>query len=326
MSKFVPEPDRLRALLAGETGLGCGSLWLITLLKFKDGFRGATAYKAYFDKSLISTLRTFKSKVILRMFERVRTVINGGGLVPEWEACTIIEFPSPAVLGAVLASCPPPSKSLLEMEMHAFDGAWSTATSKFFQAPDSKISIKAARRLANTKLQDPKKMAAINGDMEVFAKYIADPGFESGRIWQLNLLQMEKNPFYGAYAARANSVISRFSGQEGSGGIQFMTGKRGCHTLLGVRYDVVAAMQYPSREAFVSFAMSQGNAGSRDKSIGNCGGDASLAGGAERYVLRTAGLAVQALICLGPDGIPGSIGDTAPSNVRSGRSENPAKL
>ncbi len=118
------------------------------------------------------------------------------------------------------------------------------------------------------------------------------------RIWKLNLLKLEDNSFYAQYGKRASGVITsgKVPGHEGgSGGLKFSSGRH-VYTLVGdVHYDQIATMQYPSRNAFVAFANSQGS-----QQKGQLSDEAKKVGKL-RKDLRTAGLAVQALIAIQPD-------------------------
>ena len=57
-------------------------------------------------------------------------------------------------------------------------------------------------------------------------------------------------------------------------------------------------MQYPSRDAFTAFAMSQSGSSNRE---GIQRSKSAKRAGDERKILRTAGLSVQALIAIQPD-------------------------
>merc|ERR1711924_143490 len=132
---------------------------------------------------------------------------------------------------------------------------------------------------------DSRRMAAIGGEPERFMGYLQDERFETGRVWMLNLLQYEPGKgkaFYMEYGMRAQSHIAGM--KQGSGGGMQMKAST-VFTLKGTDYDDIAIMQYPSRMAFAGYAMGSDRKGDKTMSDG--------------FVLRTAGLAVQGLICLG---------------------------
>lgn len=304
---------QMLALLSGETPLENGPLWMLCMYRFQDS-AGRDACSERFDSLPVSSVG---GKRVLRLFDNVCTVVNGGGLVPMWDACTIESYPSPSALGAVLAAAPFPMDSLLDLELHCFRGQWrgqeastgAGATARFAKggepAPLPPGALEEAERLTAIKQKDKMKMAAISGTPGPFMAYMKDERFARDRVWQLNFLKMEDNLFYGMYGARASNVIS--SGATGGEGGPVFTTSSPMWTLRGVSYDMVATMQYPSRAAFVGFASSQN---------GNNQDSGAMAGGKERHALRTAGLAVQALISLSPDGVPGAFQDLdIPSNI-----------
>ena len=330
----MADAGKLRALLAGESPLGDGPLWLLCLYRFKS-LAGRGTCRARFDSLPLSDVG---GKRVLRLFDNVCTICNGGGAVPLWEACTIESYPSPAALGAILANAPFDTESALyDLELHCLRGQWGApspgqgqargtmtdAMAARAPAPLPPGALDAARRLAAAKHTDASRMRAIMGDAEPFMEYAQDARFERGRVWQLNLLKLEDNPYYAMYGARAKSIISS-GGTGGEGGIVFGAAAP-VWTLRGaIEYDYIATMQYPSRDAFVRFAMSQAGtdsgAGSHSPGGGGGGdegaGSDPMAGGAERHALRTAGLAVQALISLAPDGVVGAFQDPAvPVNI-----------
>eukprot|EP00936_MAST-01D_sp_MAST-1D-sp1_P001455 g1455.t1 len=329
---------KLQTLLAGTSPLGDGPLWLLCLYRFK-GLAGRGACRKRFDSLPLAEVG---GKRVLRLFDNVCTVCNAGGAVPMWEACTIESYPNPAALGAILAAAPFPTESgLQDLELHCLRGQWGRPAMNKGQgqhrgALDGAIAgrdprplppgaLDAAVQLADAKHADAARMRAIMGDVEPFMQYVQDERFGRGRVWQLNLLKLEDNPYYAMYGARASSLISS-GATGGEGGIVFGSSAP-VWTLRGrVAYDYSATMQYPSREAFLRFAMSQtssqddsdGTAAMRGANggKGRAGAAADMAGGAERHALRTAGLAVQALISLAPDGVVGAFQDPAvPTNI-----------
>ena len=95
-------------------------------------------------------------------------------------------------------------------------------------------------------------------------------------------------------------VISsgKIAGNEGgSGGLKIASSQ--VFTLIGnVNYDSIAVMQYPSKDAFTAFAMSQSGSSNRQALRGS---KSAKRAGDERKILRSAGLSVQALIAIHPD-------------------------
>ena len=108
-----------------------------------------------------------------------------------------------------------------------------------------------------------------------------------------NKYQLKQKPPFTLGGEACGRIIALDEG--GSGGLKFSSGRH-VYTLVGdVHYDQIATMQYPSRNAFVAFANSQGS-----QQKGQLSEEAKKAGKL-RKDLRTAGLAVQALIAIQPD-------------------------
>jgi hypothetical protein len=307
------------ALLAGRTKFKCGRFWYLTLIKLKKKTKQShLIYKMYFQKHLIPSLKSIGGKVVLAMLDNVRTVIPGGNLVPNYDICTILSFPSPASLQLMeskylyvsgLKMC---SSIIDAKEIHVFDGYWNDPTKNTIMKrsqPTFDYDMKEPTRLANEKMKNKKLMGQIvPTDSTYFMNFLNDDRFKKNRIWQLNLLKLEKNDYYKEYGLRANDIIS--TGKTGgSGGIKFGCGVKGVHTLNGnVQYDTILCMQYPSRNAFVKFASSQNGKQKKNRDARNTGLD--------RHILRTAGLHVQGLICLSPDAVNGIQDPCAPNYAR----------
>merc|ERR1719414_2163859 len=66
---------------------------MINMLKFKSG--GAAHYQEY-ERAIEPLMRAVGGKPIFRLYDNVRTVINGGGVVSDWDAIYIGAYPSPA--------------------------------------------------------------------------------------------------------------------------------------------------------------------------------------------------------------------------------------
>jgi hypothetical protein len=321
-------PDQADSFFAGQTPFQNGSFWLLSLLKFKSNAPDARGtYSKYFSNAIEASVRSVQGTVVLKMFDNVATVIDGGGAVPQWDACTIVAFPSPAALQHLQSKYEyvkhfSMGQSVVEAsECHVFDGSWNDGKLSSKQGktksvvlnasqPNFDLDLSEATRLAELKLKDKARMSKIEGNPKTFLKWFRDERFEEARIWQLNLLKLEKsNTFYQEYGARAESIISS-GGTGGSGGMKFMCGSKGVHTLRGVNYDIIVAMQYPDRTAFLKFASSQNSKSSNGKS------EKRMEGGRERQILRTAGLEVQGLVCLSPDAVDGIRDPNAPRFAR----------
>ena len=304
-SRIDRKMNRIKRFLSGE--VFSGKFWILTLMKFKDKSR-TLDYIEYFNVQE-SVLRSFQAKIVFRAFDYVCTVIDAGGLVPDWESVSIVQFNSIESLHMWMNhdSYRPPSDFAVEHEVHAMKGYWvdpsktQQDSSIFQEIPTESIDMAEATRLAKEKSKNKVFMKRIQGSPARFLKYVQDKRFQKGRIWKLNLLKLEDNKFYAAYGRRASSVIStgKITGNEGgSGGLKIASSK--VFTLIGnVNYDSIAVMQYPSRDAFTAFAMSQSGSSTNQDGPGNK--LAKNSEGDERKILRTAGLAVQALIAIHPD-------------------------
>ena len=303
-SSSASSNSRMNDFVNGKVFPNHTPFWVMTLVKFKSN-ELAAAYNAYFDNQE-SVVRNAGGKTIFKAFDYVRTVVNGGGLVPEWDGVSIVEFPS--IDAFKTWSGDSSHRSHTEFtdvyEVHAFDGFWIDP-SKGKRTPlmenaqvETDIDFAEATHLAEEKAKNKQLMQQIGGSPGPFIKYIQDNKFSEGRIWKLNLLKLEDNSFYAQYGKRASGVITsgKVPGHEGgSGGLKFSSGRH-VYTLVGdVHYDQIATMQYPSRNAFVAFANSQGS-----QQKGQLSEEAKKAGKL-RKDLRTAGLAVQALIAIQPD-------------------------
>ena len=319
------DPDQADIFFAGNTAFQHDKFWYLHLLKFKANAPNARAiYSKYFSVAVERSLRSVGGTVVLKMFDNVATVIDGGGEIPQWDACIILSFPSPAALQHLqskyeyIKHFSMGQRVVEESEMHIFDGSWNdgklsnkqqeqeASNLSWLSQPNFNLDLSEATRLAALKVKDKIKISKIQGNPKIFFKWMLDKRFKEGRIWQLNLLKVEKdNSFYQEYGARANSVISS-GGTGGLGGLKILSGSKGVHTLRGgVRYEMIGAMQYPDRQAFVNFARSQSGKGSGRS-------EKSMNGGHDRHILRTAGLEVQGLICLSPDAVDGICDPNAP--------------
>merc|ERR1740121_866705 len=126
-------------------------------------------------------------------------------------------------------------------------------------------------------------------------EYVQDPRFEAGRVWLLNFLMVEpgdQGRYYMEYGARARSHINKMEAGAG-GGMQMISPE--VWSLRGTAWSSVAIMQYPSRQAFLGYAMGSDRKGNKGMDDG--------------FVLRTAGLAIQGLICLAPEADPEAVQD-----------------
>jgi len=306
-SALLPDRDRYDCFVRGDSTLGTGRFWMVNLLKFKEG--GADEYRKYAD-AVSLLMDQVGGRCIFRLYDHVATVIDGGGLVPDWDGVFVGEYPSPASFGAFSSSeayraAHKHRAAALEVtEMYACQASWTSSPSASRTEPRVEpnwdMDMSVPRRLVEEKKQDKAAMMAI-GDYgksvpEKFMRFSQDERFASGRIWMLNLIKYEsgdKAKYYREYGARAQSHISGTMQQGGGGGMQMATQK--VFSLLGPEYDNIAIMQYPSKEAFFGYASGSDRKGN--------------AGMSDGFMLRTAGLAVQGLVCLGPEADAESVQD-----------------
>ena len=309
-STFLLGNLEMDQFLAGTTPFHHSSFWLLTLVKFKpNGTK--QQYQDYFQTSVLPSLVHAGGHLILKLNDNVRTVINGGGSLSDYDACTIYSFPSPASYQSMLSKYQYVSGLnrrhciVATAELHAFDGQWhnkatpTTPTTTPTTQPNFNLDMSEPTRLAQLKIKNRVKLNQITpNDPNRFIQYLKDVRFASDPVWQLNLLKLEPgNKYYMEYFARANAAISHsnVSGNKGrKGGFTFGCGPKGVHTLAGrVKYDLIACMKYPSRDAFVQFVLSQNgeqeDSGAVEEQQNN---------GHDRHVLRTAGLQIQGLISL----------------------------
>lgn len=274
---------------------------MVNMLKFKEG--GADEFRKYVEAAT-PLLEQAGGRVVFRLYDHVATVIDGGGLVPNWDGVYITEWPSPAALVAFSTSeahrevHAHRAAALEATEMYACQASWTTSPS-FRQGaaprstPNLDMDMSVPRRLAAEKQKDKAAMAAILGRPETMMGWVQDDRFASGRIWQLNLLKYEgggKAEYYAEYGDRARSHIESTMKKEGSGGGGQMVSQK-VFSLLGPEYDAIAIMQYPSRAAFIGYATGSDR---KEKTKENTDMQ-------DGFVLRAAGLAVQGLVCLKPD-------------------------
>ena len=312
---------------AGTTAFQHGSFWLLSLIQFnKSTLNAQQTYSTSFNTYTQPAIKSVGGKIILKMLDNVATVV-GHNLVPEWDACTIISLPSPTSLKHLMSKYNYIKAQILQhstvnaSEIHIFDGHWNhnqqeqqeqhQDRSMFQKEPNYNLDMTEPHHLAKLKMNNKLAMSQIMGQSEFFIKYIKDERFNKDRVWQLNLLKYEDtNSYYKEYGARANHAIVNLDKSNGSGGgIKFECGSKGVITLKGkVKYNTIAAMQYPSREAFLKFVLSQNGKTSSTEDQQNNGHD--------RHALRTAGLEVQALVCLAPDGVNGIQDPLAPNYAR----------
>lgn len=291
---LVPERDRYDLFVKGDSPLGNGRFWLVSMLKFQEG--GVAEYRTY-EAAVTPLLEQAGGKAIFRMYDHVATVVDGGGVVPDWDGIVIAEFASPSAFAAYVSSeayraaHKHRAAALQAMEMYACRAFWAGqgADEQGLKAqPNWDTDMSVPRRLADEKAKDDAAMKALNGSPEKVMAYFQDERFATGRVWQLNLLKYEgdgRDKYYAEYFARANAHIDGTMKKGSGGGIQVFS--RGVFSLKGHEYDSLAIMQYPSREAFMGYALGSDRRGD--------------AGMSDAFVLRTAGLAVQGLVSLGPE-------------------------
>jgi len=188
------------------------------------------------------------------------------------------------------------SAALAETAMYAIPAGWGGAESHNARKPNPTVKAPPCNKT-------DKQLEAINGNPEGFLAFVSDNRFERdtkspSAILMLNFLRYEPGEgkaLYEEYGARANSHITGMDkNKDGKGGGLALV-KNAVHTLRGPDFDTIAIMRYPSRSAFLSYAMGQGKGGS-SASKGN-----ELV--AEGFKLRQAGLAVQGLVGMLPENI-----------------------
>eukprot|EP00746_Dinoflagellata_sp_MGD_P042436 gnl/MRDRNA2_/MRDRNA2_202908_c0_seq1.p1 gnl/MRDRNA2_/MRDRNA2_202908_c0~~gnl/MRDRNA2_/MRDRNA2_202908_c0_seq1.p1 ORF type:complete len:311 (+),score=60.49 gnl/MRDRNA2_/MRDRNA2_202908_c0_seq1:70-1002(+) len=305
MSHAFSDRDRFEKFVSGQTVLGNERFWMVNFLKFKEG--GLAEWMKY-EQAVVPLMKAVDGKCVFRLYNSVKTVVDGGGLVPDWDGVFISEYPSPQAFKEFASSdeynkvASRKSAALESIDMYACDGMWAStkAANQAFQkvAPNMNLDMTIPQKLAANKSKE--QIVAISGNQEKFMEYVQDDRFESGRVWMLNLLKLEANNYYAEYAARAQSHTKGSYSKEGSGGgIQFFTQR--VFSLHGPEYDQIAIMQYPSRQAFLGYVLGSDRKGNKTMSDG--------------FVLRTAGLAVQGLVCLGPDSDPDAVQDPNGPNL-----------
>ena len=174
------------------------SFWALVLVKFRSS-EALVEYDTCFTAHEQS-LRSAGGKVILKAFDYVRTVVDGGGLVPDWDGLSIIEYPSVKVFQEFLEKgrfYGALSELTDVYEVHAFKGYWHDPAkkneyeSKMFdpnpRSRDLELNLAAAAELAKEKLKDAQRMKQILGTPRTFIRYMQDDKFSKGRVWQLNL-------------------------------------------------------------------------------------------------------------------------------------------
>eukprot|EP00756_Hemistasia_phaeocysticola_P039308 Hpha_TRINITY_DN16808_c1_g1::TRINITY_DN16808_c1_g1_i10::g.149098::m.149098 len=219
---IYPNRERLAAFIAGKTPVGSGRFWMVNMLRFKHG--GAERYRQY-TEAVMPIMEAIGGKAVFALYSGVRTVVDGGGLVPEWDGVFIGEYPSPAAFeklytnDAYRAAHKHRVAALEYTEMYACDADWvgkvsrsTTPANTQQKQPDFGIEMKEARRLAGNKSKQ--QLEAINGRSKTMMGWMRDKQFNSGRVWMLNLLQYEgcgRAKYYHEYGIRAQSFISSTS-------------------------------------------------------------------------------------------------------------------
>ena len=267
-----PSGDALGAFVRGETVLGQGSrCWVVELLRF--GAHGSAGFRQY----EAAVAAADNAKVVLRLYEGVRTVCDGAGLVPAWDGIFIAEFTSPAAFAGCWSdpgfeeARQARAASLEACNMIASDGQWAPSVAKIDEppphgfgphsgpmaAPDWEPDMEVASAKAAAKSeQEAARIAVTDAQLNGFED---DREFDTGgRIWMLNLLKFEPGDdraYYRAYSQQAGKHIGDGAGGESmtrgaGGGAQFVCST--CVTLVGeVDFDSLATMQYPDRASFL---------------------------------------------------------------------------
>lgn len=292
---LAAEREQMIPFLKGNAKV-TGRFWLVNLLRFNPG--GRDEYMKYVE-GLRPAMTAVGARPVLQCFT-CRTVVNGAGEVMEVDGVFVGEYPSPGALIEMNKSegyktaHHHRSAALAETAMYAIPCGWLAGESPVLQRqPDPSTRAPEVNKSG-------KRLEAINGEPKRFMEFVSDERFGGdGPIWMLNFLRFEPPPgqtLYDEYAVRAQSEIGRTQGK--SGGLLWA---EAVHTLKGPRFDNVGIMCYPSRDAFLQYVTA-----SLPHSAGKSAGDELMA---EGFRLRSAGLAVQGLVCMAPS--PDAVWDAA---------------
>jgi uncharacterized protein (DUF1330 family) len=196
------------------------------MLRFKDG--ATRSYKKY-TEALAPLMHAMGGKCVFRLYHSVRTVVDGGGLVPQWDGVFIGEYPSPAAFAdfystdAYRQAHKHRVDALESTEMYACDAFWlnqAGGTGAIAGAkPDFDMDMQAPRQLAEGKSKA--QLEAIMGRPGPLMDFFQDSAFQAGRVWMLNLLQYETggdDKYYLEYGARAQAHITASMKGGGGGG------------------------------------------------------------------------------------------------------------
>ena len=87
----MPDKDRMRAFIKGQSNIGSGRFWMINFLKFKPN--GLEPYKKYIE-GITPLMAKVGGKPIL-LCSNIMNVIDGNGVFATWDAVMIGTYNSP---------------------------------------------------------------------------------------------------------------------------------------------------------------------------------------------------------------------------------------
>jgi len=87
----MPDKDRMRAFIKGQSNIGSSPFWMLNFLRFKEG--GQQKYEQYVE-AIAPLMAKAGGKPIL-LCNKVRNVVDGNGIFPEWDAVMIGTYASP---------------------------------------------------------------------------------------------------------------------------------------------------------------------------------------------------------------------------------------
>eukprot|EP00927_Polykrikos_kofoidii_P065187 TRINITY_DN60976_c0_g1_i1.p1 TRINITY_DN60976_c0_g1~~TRINITY_DN60976_c0_g1_i1.p1 ORF type:complete len:341 (+),score=58.63 TRINITY_DN60976_c0_g1_i1:133-1023(+) len=290
------------AFLKGKTCV-TGKFWLVNLLRFKPG--GAEEYQRY-AAALAEPMVAVGAKPVFASYTCF-TVVDGAGSIFPVDGVFIGEYPSASALVEMnkspgyAAAHKHRAAALVETAMYAIPARWLPEEAQRRQQPNTSKKPPPSTKTG-------RDLEAIYGTPERFSEFMKDERFEVDKespppVWMLNFLRFEPGEgraLYQEYANRAKAHISDMERSPAGHGGGLALHAEAVHTLRGPRFDSIAIMKYPSRSAFLSFALGQGK-----QNVSDGSGNELVADG---FKFRQAGLAVQGLVCMLPETIFGSPG------------------
>ena len=208
MTHLMPDKNRMRSFIKGETNIGSSPFWMLNFLKFKP--EGQQKYEQYVE-AITPLMAKAGGKPIL-LCNNVCNVIDGNGVFPEWDAIMIGTYASPQEFAKFSSSPEYAAVHHLRGEGLADTLMIASKQTKWagegYQTNTPKPDYtKEVPQLKKNKDQ----MTAIMGDPAKFMEFISNDKFEQGPVWMLNLLSFEEGngpKMYAEYAARAQEDIN----------------------------------------------------------------------------------------------------------------------